>query len=75
MEQGHAQLVTENVAEYLDHDVLLISLGKFRISHRKPNEAAVCTSLSTDMVLSCPFISNPERSSYAIKYIAYGNGG
>jgi len=75
MERGVTQFVAENIAVYLDHDVFLLSLGKFRISHRKPNEAGVCTSLSTDMVLSCPFIFNPERSSYAIKYIAYGNGG
>src|SRR5258705_9050480 len=33
MERGHAQIVTENIGEYLDHDVFLLSLGKFRISH------------------------------------------
>jgi hypothetical protein len=30
----------------LDHDVLPFSLGKFRISHRKPDEECACISFS-----------------------------
>jgi len=46
MEQGHAQFVSENIAKYLDHNVLVLSLGKFRISHRKPDEERPSAALS-----------------------------
>jgi hypothetical protein len=46
VEQGQAQFVAENIAQYLDHDVLVLSLGKFRISHRKPDEERPGATLS-----------------------------
>jgi hypothetical protein len=41
-----------NIAEHLDHDVFLLSLGKFRIPHRKPDEECPSAALSKNWKLS-----------------------
>jgi hypothetical protein len=46
VEQGHAQFVAENIAQYLDHDVLVLSVGKIRISYRKPDAERPSAALS-----------------------------
>jgi hypothetical protein len=38
MESENTQFVTKNVAEHSDCEVFLLSLGKFRILHRKSDE-------------------------------------